>query len=122
MSTRSMVAFDNTSEVVSMRVHFDGYLSGVGHTLLHDYTTVDKVEDLMECGYVSSLETEIEYMQNNPSDRPVIHNNIKELIAEFKASDAEFLYLFNGYGWEYMKWDMRGLILMVPSDVQRNKK
>ena len=122
MSTRSMVAFDNTSEVVSMRVHFDGYLSGVGHTLLHHYTTVDKVEDLMECGYVSSLETAIEYMPNDANERPVVHNNIKELIAEFKASDAEFLYLFNGYGWEYMKWDMNQLLLLVPSDVDRFKK
>jgi len=61
-------------------------------------------------------------MPNNPSERPVIHNNIKELIDHFKTSDAEFLYLFNGRGWEYMTRDMRGLILMVPSDVDRFKK
>jgi len=122
MSTRSMVAFDNTSEVLAMRVHFDGYLTGVGHTLLHYYTTIDKVEDLIECGYISSLETEIQYIPNNPSERPVVHNNVEELIAEFKDSDAEYLYLFNGYGWEYMTRDMARLLLLVPSDVDRYKK
>jgi len=110
MSTRSMVAFDNTSEVVSMRVHFDGYLSGVGHTLLHHYTTVDKVEDLMECGYVSSLETAIEYMPNNPNERPVVHSNIKELIADFETSDAEYLYVFDGNEWAYTMRDHNRLI------------
>ena len=117
MSTRAMVAFDNTAEIVSMRVHYDGYLSGVGHTLLHEYTTIDKVDDLMEYGYVSSLETKLEYMPHNPSERPVVYSNIEELIAEFKASYAEYLYLFNGYGWEYMTQVMETLILLVPSDV-----
>jgi len=120
MSTRSMIAMDNGSVYYSMRVHFDGYLHGVGHTLLHHYTTIDKVEDLIECGYISSLETEIQYIPHNPSERPVVHNNVEELIAEFKATDAEYLYLFNGYGWEYMKWDMKEPLLLVPSDVGRN--
>ena len=122
MSTRSMVAFDNGDEVVSMRVHFDGYLSGVGHTLLNEYTTIDKVEDLMEYGYVSSLETKLKYMPHNPSERPVVYSNIEELIAEFKLSDAEFLYLFNGYGWEYMTRKMKHFLLLVPSDVARSVK
>jgi|GEM_PF-5693201 len=122
MSTRSMVAFDNTSEVLAMRVHFDGYLTGVGHTLLHHYTTIDKVEDLIECGYISSLETEIQYIPHNPSERPVVHNNVEELIAEFKDSDAEYLYLFNGYSWEYMTRDMTRFLSLFPSDVDRYKK
>jgi hypothetical protein len=117
MSTRSMIAMDNGSVFYSMRVHFDGYLHGVGHTLLYYYTDIDVVEELMELGWVSSLETEIKYMPHNPSETPLTHNNLEELIAEFKASDAEYLYIFNGLGWEYMTREMKEPLLLVPSDV-----
>ena len=39
----------------SIYCHFDGYIAGVGKTLLNHYTDPEKVNDLMRLGDLSSL-------------------------------------------------------------------
>jgi len=56
MATRSTIAIqyeDGTIE--SVYCHNDGYLSGVGETLLENYTTPEKVEEILALGDHSSL-------------------------------------------------------------------
>jgi len=63
MSTRSRIYTKASSEgkypARSIYCHFDGYIAGVGKTLLNHYTDPEKVNDLMRLGDLSSLGKEI---------------------------------------------------------------
>jgi len=70
MSTRCDIGIktNNTAEIIYC--HFDGYLSGVGKTLLENYTDLDKIKELMSLGSISSLGKElngsISHSHSNP--------------------------------------------------------
>ena len=60
MATRSNIGIlreDGTIEAIYS--HYDGYPSGVGKTLRDHYTDIDKIEELINLGNVSSLEKNI---------------------------------------------------------------
>lgn len=59
MSTRSRVGvlLPNGS-VKSIYIHHDGYPEGVGDILVNHYTTLDKINKLLDLGDLSSLGTE----------------------------------------------------------------
>lgn len=56
MSTRSAIIIENTDKTVAgIYCHFDGYLDGVGKTLLESYQDEAKVRELIALGDISSL-------------------------------------------------------------------
>jgi hypothetical protein len=60
MSTRSTIAVEyQDGSVDQVYCHFDGYLEGVGKTLLEHYTNPIKVMSLMNLGDISILGKEI---------------------------------------------------------------
>ena len=61
MSTRSQIAIQLESGTIrTVYCHFDGYLEGVGATLLHHYNTFQDAYDLIELGNISQLHETIE--------------------------------------------------------------
>lgn len=61
MSTRSHIAIKNLDgNFQSVYCHFDGYLEGVGQTLLEDYKTEGKIRELISNGGMSALNSKIE--------------------------------------------------------------
>lgn len=61
MSTRSRIGIEDqeTGKVRSVYCHFDGYLDGVGQTLVDHYKDREKVEELIALGDLSALGEEI---------------------------------------------------------------
>ncbi len=60
MSTRSNIGVIHADETVTMiYCHSDGYLDGVGETLLEYYTEPEKVFQLIDLGSISQLGEEI---------------------------------------------------------------
>lgn len=56
MATRSTItAKCSDGKFRSIYCHFDGYISGVGHTLLDHYTDQAKIDALVQLGSISSL-------------------------------------------------------------------
>ncbi len=57
MSTNSTIAYKcpETGMISMIRVHWDGYLSGVGRVLNDHYTDVQKIKDLIALGSLSSV-------------------------------------------------------------------
>ena len=55
MATRSAIAVDQGDEIYACYCHWDGYLEGVGATLLNHYTQAQTVLDLVQGGDISSL-------------------------------------------------------------------
>lgn len=58
MSTRAYIAlkYKNEDDVDAIYCHYDGNINGVGNILLKYYSTLDRVEELLENGDVSILE------------------------------------------------------------------
>lgn len=116
MSTNSLIAIKNENgNVTSIYCHWDGYLEFNGLILLQEYTTTDKVNNLIKNGDLSSLGTLVDpiddmdetkdsvccyYFRDRKESwgdvRPQTYNNIEEWI-EFAG--REYNYLFDNGKW-----------------------
>ena len=60
MSTHSTIALEfQDGSISQIYCHYDGYLSGVGQTLLTHYSDFQKMSDLIALGDLSSLENTV---------------------------------------------------------------
>lgn len=72
MSTRSNIAYINEKGIVrSVYCHFDGYLEGVGKTLLTHYNSFDLAKKLVEPGDISHVEPSCDKPEGHTFDTPV---------------------------------------------------
>lgn len=112
MATRSNIGIigkpdeDGIRQVKYIYCHFDGYPDGVGSTLENHYTDVDKIEELIEGGDISSLretlESTIFYRRDRGetgTDYELAHVRADFNLKKFKHND--YLYL---YDTEEAKW------------------
>ena len=101
MSTRSHIGIakpDGSLEVVYC--HSDGYPSYNGDILLHHYTDVEKIKELISNGGMSSLEKEIkdcEFFKDRGEEITIYKYNSLEKYLLFAARDweIEYFYLFD---------------------------
>ena len=70
MSTRCDIGIKKFGTVEIIYCHFDGYLSAVGKTLLENYTNLNKIEELMSLGSISSLGKELNGSINHSHSNP----------------------------------------------------
>jgi len=125
MATRSLIALDNTGVFTSIYCHWDGYLSVNGKILLENYTDINEVEELLDLGDLSTLGislSECKPFAKETNEFAKDFSSLQNLLVYFHNSDCEVLYIFNGFGWEYMTKDMDQPLLMVPSDVNPKKQ
>lgn len=116
MSTRSRIGVLNQNgSITSIYCHHDGYLEGVGATLVQHYTDPTKVRALILLGDISSLEAEIGVKRAFDSRDPQYANMTlaygrdrgeegteqtesrtrADFLTTASGSDAEFIYLFD---------------------------
>jgi hypothetical protein len=88
--------------VKAVYCHWDGYLSGVGTTLVKNYTEPNKVRDLISLGGFSSLEETIEQTAERAYREEVREfEDVQDWLTNFNAGE-EFAYLYReGEGWSY---------------------
>jgi hypothetical protein len=124
MATRSHIGLRNTDDTVSyIYCHNDGYPSYNGKILAEHYTTVDKVNELLALGDLSSLGENIgnKHDWNNPpegecntyhrdrGDKLKIARNqqFQDLI---RNDNVDYAYIFDGDYWECYRIRNRELI------------
>jgi phage/plasmid-associated DNA primase len=99
MSTRSIVAVKekNSEKIKAAYVHHDGYLSGVGMTLLNTYNSVKSARKIVKKGHYSSLGDNFEESLNksNHKEKPSVYKNMVEFQYDIVCSDWEYAYLFD---------------------------
>ncbi len=68
MSTRSRIAVlqENDGSVKSVYCHWDGYVSGVGETLLNQYNTYERANAIVALGGLSSLHENLDPLPEAP--------------------------------------------------------
>ena len=108
MSTNSVVAYlRSDGSIVSSYVHYDGYETGVGMTLLEHYNSDERALAVSVGGYYSSLSEDL----REPLESSV-HNEEPEMfdsMTEFETylmdnSHLEFGYLWTGGKWMVSSW------------------
>lgn len=109
MSTRSRIGVIlEDGSICSSYVHWDGYPEYNGAILINNYTTKEKVSELIDMGDLSSLKTDKnwngESMQPGPlaySERgdedvePVLSETKDDFLRLASSNWAEFSYLFD---------------------------
>ena len=106
MSTNSLVAYRNEDgSVVSSYVHWDGYTTSVGLTLLENYNSEESARELAtDLGYASSLRETIEASHEDRanSDESEIHSSF----VEFERYVRENSYIEYAYIWRNGTWNV----------------
>ena len=108
MSTRSLIGLKNDVGITYVYCHFDGYLDGVGITLVKNYDTEDKVKALLEKGDMSSLGDNIDTCDfYNEDDSKAFTltghgEGLKDVYYKHGQNCwADYVYLFEDGKWYY---------------------
>jgi hypothetical protein len=104
MGTHAMIGIYNKEDgsVEASYVHYDGYLEGVGRTLVDHYNTQYDAEMVAKGGYMSALYDDYVVTRQN-----AVHNDIAvpyESVGQFLKNGfdyygAEYIYLWDGEAW-----------------------
>ena len=103
MSTRSNIMYQQQSgEVLSAYCHMDGYLTGVGKSLLTHYNNDKMAHKLVANGYISSIYPTIDEIniKRANKDKPIFYYDLEDAISNIDALFIEYVYLWNGKSWE----------------------
>ena len=108
MSTNSVVGYlRSDGSIVSSYVHYDGYETGVGMTLLEHYNSDERALAVSVGGYYSSLSEDL----NSSLEESVHHEepDMFDTMEEFELflmenSHLEFGYLWTGGKWMVSSW------------------
>ena len=113
MSTNSVVAnLREDGSIVSSYIHYDGYETGVGMTLLEHYNSDERALAVSVGGYYSSLGEDL-----NESLNASVHTEEVEMfdsMTEFEEylmdnTHLEFGYLWTGGKWMVSSWSRIGV-------------
>ena len=109
MSTRSYIGIElPDGKVKSIYVHSDGYISGVGKTLVDNYNTFEKAIKLFDFGDCSSLGDTLEdcsfysrdWNREEENNQATTYNNEYLFYNSFKGDIfIEYIYLFKNDEW-----------------------
>ena len=108
MSTNSVVAYlRRDGSIVSSYVHYDGYETGVGMTLLEHYNSDELAERVSSAGYFSSLSEDMseslgKSVHTTEADEFASMEEFEEYLME--NSHLEFGYLWTGGKWMVASW------------------
>jgi hypothetical protein len=100
MATRSRIAIENQDgSVTSVYCHWDGHINSNGVILNENYTTKDKVEELIALGSLSSLDITIDrtvsyHRENGERLIQTKYNNVEDLFEDGFSGGIEYIYCF----------------------------
>jgi len=108
MSTNSVVAYlREDGSIVSSYIHYDGYETGVGMTLLEHYNSDESAERVSSAGYFSSLSEDMseslgESVHTEKADEFASMEEFELFLMD--NSHLEFGYLWTGGKWMVASW------------------
>ena len=132
MATRSTIAIEHADGTVSqVYAHFDGYLEGVGKTLLDHFSTREAVEKLIAGGAISSLGTYVAegdrsfYRSSDDDDYTIYYSyrgedidiekfeSVEEYENEHECQEFEYIFtqddvwsVFMGDEWHDLEYEL----------------
>lgn len=120
MGTRSMIAIEDaeTNVVTATYCHYDGYLTGVGATLVEHYATAELAVAVTRAGYLSSLEDDlaVSLAEAVNKAKPTTYDDASRYFQEGKESWCEYLYLYRQGVWFYAEPGAAGPMIFRSDD------
>ena len=109
MSTRSTISIlKKDGSLKSIYCHWDGYLEGVGETLIVNYKTPLQVNELIKNGDISSLGTtinETEFYHDKDAKVAFLEYKSLDEIGYFNSlQHYNYIYKEQEQRWEYFRW------------------
>ena len=112
MATRSRIGLllDN-DYVLSVYHHWDGYPSGLGVFLQHNYTTKEQIAELLDGGDISSIYSRTDWNNEQVDEHVLYYNdrgekteprldlNVEDYIENEYSAGEEYAYLFENGEW-----------------------
>lgn len=114
MGTHAMIGVYNKKDgsVTASYCHYDGYLEGVGRTLVESYNTQYDAEVVSKGGYISSLNEDyfVSRTESVHQDAATIFSSPTHFFQEgADYAGADYLYLFDGNAWFFCSsYDKKG--------------
>ena len=112
MATRSRIGLLLDSEhVLSVYHHWDGYPSGLGVFLQHNYTTKEQIAELLDGGAISSIYSRTDWNNEQVDEHVLYYNdrgekteprldlNVEDYIENEYSAMEEYAYLFENGEW-----------------------
>jgi hypothetical protein len=105
MGTHAMIGFYNHEDgsVEASYVHYDGYVEGVGQTLVGFYNTPESAKAVASVGYLSSLEDDLDTSiagSVHKNELAVPYESVEDFMKNgYDYCGAHYLYLFDGEVW-----------------------
>ena len=102
MGTRSKIAYaKKNNKIVASYCHYDGYIEHNGVMLLKYYNGEKQARDLVDNGYMSSLQPTIDQINEGRvhEDKPIEYRNEFIFMNDLEALWDEFVYLFKEGKW-----------------------
>ena len=117
MGTRNIIAIKNEDGVRSVYCQFDGYPEYNGVVLGKFYSTVEKINALMDFGDVGGLRSELHKSRRLCNRKPGLHleagaedcsggerhADVGKMMKDRSEFDLEYLHLFDGGKWQIYK-------------------
>ena len=123
MATRSRIGLllDN-DYVLSVYHHWDGYPSGLGVFLQHNYTTKEQIAELLDGGDISSIYSRTDWNNEQVDEHVLYYNdrgekteprldlNVEDYIENKLSACEEYAYLFENGEWICYDLDTKQLV------------
>ena len=123
MATRSRIGLllDN-DYVLSVYHHWDGYPSGLGVFLQHNYTTKEQIAELLDGGDISSIYSRTDWNNEQVDEHVLYYNdrgekteprldlNVEDYIENKLSAMEEYVYLFENGEWICYDLDTKQLV------------
>ena len=115
MATRSRIGLLIGDEsVVSVYHHWDGYPTWLGVTLRQKYTTKEKIEELLDGGDISCIDSDTDWSLEKVDNHVQYYNDRGEkteprfdsTVEDYLAEGEEYAYLFENNEW--VCYDLHG--------------
>ena len=120
MGTRSAIGYKTPEGKIRAKYsHYDGYVAGVGRTLINSYQEARKIAQMVELGDQSFLAAEIfpkgkDHSFNTPEEGVTVFygrdrgesnvdaqefETVQEFVEYYEGAGAEYFYLHTSAGW-----------------------
>lgn len=99
MSTHSYICVDCGDKIRGSYCHYDGYLQGVGHTLLHRYKDFALICELISAGGFRSLQESVDLIEYFDDEPYIEYSSESGLIESAIDYDIDYIYLFKDNTW-----------------------
>ena len=128
MATRSRIGLRLAGDaILSVYHHWDGYPEWLGVHLRQNYTTKDKIAELLDGGDISCIDSDTDWNLEKVENHVQYYNDRGEKTEprldlteeDFFEDNEEYAYIFDGMGWIcYDLHNGRPQFVEIPTEVK----